>query len=550
MLQLQTPQRIAADVLVIGSGAAGLRAAIAAREHDVNVVLLSESPGGFRSNSAISRAVFATAGVWRETGDSPEAHLQDIVSGGRLVSDRRLAAAMTGGIRQQVDDLERFGVRFERREGELRVGRAPGHSFPRHLSVAENRGINITRPMRQYAAGIGIRFLEGVLVTGLLRAGDRIAGALGLDLHGRVFVIGAGSTVLATGGAGRAYLRTNNASGTTGDGYALAYDVGAVLRDMEFVQFYPTAWGKDGGKMCFYEGLLPIGATIRNSLGEDVLVKHGLSDFTLATRDRLARTIMKEIAEGRGVDGCVIFDLTTVPEDRAQALQGVRRMSQSVALDRVPVAPTVHFFMGGIRIDENAETGVTGLYAAGEVCGGIHGANRLGGNAISETLVFGAIAGSRAAAAVARMRPVPVPETEVNAGVERLRELASGTRREDPEQLWQSLRQTMWDRVGVIRDGLKLQRALGEIGALREQLRIASLADHRALYQAAKLGAAVTAAEMICRAALMRAESRGAHYRSDHPDEDNESWLKNIEISRRNDEMVLKAVPVPVESDR
>ena len=161
-MELPTPQRIDSDVLIIGSGAAGLRAAIAAREHGVAVMLLSESPAGFRSNTAISRAVFATAGVLSEAGDSPEAHLQDIISGGRLVSDRRLAATMTRGIRQQVDDLERFGVKFERREGEMRVGRAPGHSFPRHLSVAENRGINITRPMREYAASIGIRFLEGV----------------------------------------------------------------------------------------------------------------------------------------------------------------------------------------------------------------------------------------------------------------------------------------------------------------------------------------------------------------------------------------------------
>ncbi len=546
MLELETPQRTTADVLVIGSGAAGLRAAIAARKHDVDVVLLSESPVGFRSNSAISRAVFATAGVWPDAGDSPEAHLEDIISGGRLVGDRRLVAAMTHAIRQQVDDLQEFGVSFVRREGELRVGRAPGHSFPRHVSVVENRGINITRPMRQYAAGIGVRFLEGVRVTDLLRDGNRVVGVLGLDVRGQVSVIGAGSTVLATGGAGRAYLRTNNAVGSTGDGYALAYRVGAVLRDMEFVQFYPTGWRKDGSKMCFYEGLLPIGATIRNSLGEDILAKHGLSDFTLVTRDRLARAIMTEIAEGRDVDGNVIFDLTTVPEDRARALQAARRMSQAVGYEKVPVSPTVHFFMGGIRTNENAETGVGGLYAAGEVCGGIHGANRLGGNAISETLVFGEIAGNRAAAAVAGLQSVPVPDSEVNAGMERLRERGSGRRRESLDWLRQSLRQTMWDKVGVIRYGLKMEEALGEIAALREQLRLASLADYRDLYQAAKMANTLTVAEMVCRAALTRTESRGAHYRSDYPEEDNERWLKNIEISRGNGEMVL--IPVPVQN--
>ena len=544
-MDLTTPRNVDADVLVIGSGTAGIRAAIAARTHDVDVLLASESPVGFRSNSAISRAVFATAGVWSEAGDSPETHLQDILSGGRLVNDSGLAAIMTQGIRQQVDDLAGFGVDLVRRQGRLRVGRAPGHSFPRHVSAAANRGINITRPMRHYAARIGVRFLEGVLVTRLLRDDDRIVGALAIDARGQAFVICARSTILATGGAGRTYLRTNNAVGSTGDGYALAYHAGAVLRDMEFVQFYPTGRGKDGSKMCFYEGLLPLGATIRNSLGEDILAKHGLSDFSLVTRDRLARTIMQEVAEGRGVDGNVVFDLTTVPEDRAAALGVARQMSQGLVLDRVPVAPTVHFFMGGVSINGNAETGVAGLYAAGEVCGGLHGANRLGGNAISETLVFGTIAGNRAAAA-AGTGSVPAPESEVRAGVEEIRELAAGRRAESLERVWDSLRQTMWDRVGVIRDEQGLANARREISAVREQLQAASVADGRGLLQAAKLDKTLTVAEMICRAALMRTESRGAHYRRDYAGEDNERWLKTIEIRRHDDEMVLTAVALTV----
>lgn len=543
-MELTTPHKVYADVLVIGSGAAGIRAAIAARTHDVDVLLASESLVGFRSNSAISKAVFATAGVWRDIGDSPETHLQDIMSGGRQLNDYRLAAVMTQGIRQQVDDLERFGVDFIRRQGDLRVGRAPGHSFPRNVSAVANRGINITRPMRHYAAGIGVRFLENVLVTRLLRDADRVVGVLAVDTRGQAFVIGAGATILATGGAGRAYLRTNNAAGSTGDGYALAYNAGAVLRDMEFVQFYPTGWGKDGGKMCFYEGLLPTGATIRNSLGEDILTKHGLSDISLVTRDRLARVIMQEVAEGRGVDGNAVFDLTTVPEDRAAALQVARRMSHGLTLDRVPVAPTVHFFMGGVGVNENAETGVAGLYAAGEVCGGLHGANRLGGNAISETLVFGTIAGNRAADS-AGTGPVVVPESEVRAGVEQLRTLTSGNRTENLELLRDSLRRTMWDKVGVIRDGQSLESAWREIVSVREQLLTASVSDSRDLLQATKLDRMLTVAEMICRASLMRTESRGAHYRSDHPAEDNERWLKNIEIRRHDNDMVLTAVPVP-----
>jgi len=370
VLEPDSSQRLSTDVLVIGSGIAGLRAAIAARQCKAEVVLLSESPAGFRSNSAISRAVFATAGFRPDTGDSPEAHLEDIISGGRLLSDRRLVAVMTQAVSRQVDDLQEYGVNFVRVESKLHVGRAPGHSLPRHLSVIKNQGINITRPMRHYAAGTGIRFIEGVQVTRLLRDGNQIVGALGLDINGRIYIIAAGATVLATGGAGRIYRRTNNAVGSTGDGYALAYDAGAVLRDMEFVQFYPTGWGEDGNKMCFYEGLLPIGATIRNSPGEDVMVKHDLGDYTMVTRDKLARTIMKEIAEGRGIDGNLVFDFSTVPGDKTQLLQAVKRMSHITGQDSVPVSPTVHFLMGGIKIDESTGVGVRGLYAAGEVCGG------------------------------------------------------------------------------------------------------------------------------------------------------------------------------------
>ena len=545
MLKPDGLQRLNTNVLVIGSGIAGLRAAIAARQRDADVVLLSESPAGFRSNSAISRAVFATAGFRPDVGDSPEAHLEDIISGGRLLGDRRLITVMTEAISRQVDDLQEYGVSFISRAGKIRVGRAPGHSFPRHLSVIRNQGINITLPMRHYAAGIGVRFLEGVQVTRLLRDGNEIVGALGLDIHGRVYVIGAGATVLATGGAGRVYRRTNNAVGSTGDGYALAYDAGAVLHDMEFVQFYPTGWREDGSKMCFYEGLLPIGATIRNSPGEDIMVKHNMSDYMVVTRDKLARTIMMEIAAGRGINGNVVFDFSTVPEDKAQLLEETKRMSHASGMDSVQVSPTVHFFMGGIRIDEHTGVGIRCLYAAGEVCGGIHGANRLGGNAISETLVFGSIAGNRAAETAGK-KSVAVPESDVITGINRLRELMPGNRRESLDHLWYSLRKVMWDKVGVIRDGACLEAALGEITSLREQLDTIEITDSRELYHAAKLTKSLTVAEMICRAAMMRTESRGAHYRSDHPEEDTLYWLKNIEISRRDDEMVLTAVPVAV----
>ena len=214
-------------------------------------------------------------------------------------------------------------------------------------------------------------------------------------------------------------------------------------------------------------------------------------------------------------------------------------MSKEGSLDRLLVAPSVHFLMGGIIINENAETGIRGLYGAGEVCGGTHGANRLGGNAISETLVFGTIAGNQAAAAAAKKEPISAPQSEVTAEVERLKGLASGTGRGSLDELRQSLKQTMWDKVGVIRDRRNLEDAQKELLALREQLAAVSLTDHRQLRQTIKLANMLTVSEMVCRSALMRTESRGAHYRIDYSEEDNEQWLKTIEISCLSGEMVL-----------
>ena len=543
-MELKTPQIINSDVLVIGGGGAGLRAAIEVKKHGLDVVLISESRVGFRNNTAISAAGFAAAGIGKKPGDSPEVHLKDTMTAGRFINDQRMIATMTHGAKQQVYDLIGFGVKFRQLDGELLVRQIPGHSYPRNVNVEELRGVNLTRPMRQYAASMGIQFMEGILITKLLPAESAVVGALGIDDKGQMFVIKAKSTILATGGAGQLYLRTNNATVLTGDGYALAYEVGAVLRDMEFVQFYPTTWRKNGNRMCFYERFLPRGAILRNSLGEDILERHGMGGVTLVTRDILTRTIMKELVEGRGIDGHVIFDLTAMPEEKAQELYRSGLARRGEYPDKVPVAPTAHFFMGGMKVSDHGEAGIDGLYAAGEVCGGSHGANRLAGNAITEMLVFGAVAGDRAATRASKISQLPAPGSEITTEIERLTQLASGSGRENLEQLYQSLKQTMWDKVGVIRRKQSLEDARREIAALREQLKAAALTDYRQLLPAIKLANMLTIAEMVCRAALTRTESRGAHYRTDYPEEDDRQWLKTIEICCQGGEMRLRVAPV------
>ena len=541
-MELKASQSIVADVIIIGGGAAGLRAAIAAMQHGLDVLLLSESPVGFKNNSAIAKGGVVAVGVRKGIGDSPEAYFKDTVTAGRFIGDRKLIAVMVEGARQQIDDLTEFGVHFIQHGVELRVKGTPGHTYPR--MVEANKGINITRPLRRYAKSIGTRFMEGVLVARLLRVGNAVVGVLGIDNKGQLLIIKAKSTVLATGGLGGIYLRTNNAMGLTGDGYALGYEAGAVLRDMEFTQFYATASGKQGNKMTFmYEWALPAGAILRNSLGEDILQKHGMKDYASLTRDLIARAVVREVIEGRGIDGQVVLDLTTIPEEGADKLYRNKFISSKAALVKVLVAPAAHYFMGGVKIDENGETGVDGLYAAGEVCGGIHGANRIGGNALTEAFVFGTIAGNQAAGRAAKIKMVPIPEGEVMSEVAGLRRLASGRGGINPDQLVQSLRQTMWDKAGIIRDKQNLEDGLNKILALREQLPTVSVTGYRQLYRVIKLMKMITVSEMICRAALMRTESRGTHYRADFPAEDDQ-WLKAIEIHFLDGDMALTAVPV------
>jgi len=540
-MELKTPQTVNTDVLVVGGGAAGLKAAIEAKKHALDVVLLSESPVGFRNNTAISGGVFAASGIWKGAGDSPEVYLRDTITAGCLINDRRLVNIMTREATQQVYDLMQFGVNFEKQDGDLKIQHSPGHTYPRHV-VGVKAGISLTRPMREYAASIGVQFEEGVLVTKLLKVGDMVAGVLGINDNGQVLVLKAKSIILATGGAGELYLRSDNALGTTGDGYALAYEIGASLRDMDFVQFYPTALGEYARKIYDYGLLVSQGVIIRNSLGEDILEKYSIKELKLMTRDMLSRAMMIEIAENRGIGDNLALDFTGIPEEE---LKIVHQFTHSRYYpEKVLVAPTAHFFMGGVEINENCETEFDGLYAAGEVCGGTHGANRIEGNALTETLVFGTIAGDRAATRASKMKQIPAPDSQVAAEMERLRDLVSHQGRENLNELQQSLKRTMWHKVGVIRNEKSLADAQREILALREQLQAVSPTDYRQLSQAIKLGNMLTVSEMVCKVALARTESRGAHYRTDYPEQNDAQWLKMIEVRCHNGEMTLRAVPV------
>lgn len=537
-MDLKSPQTIDTDVLVVGSGGAGLRAAIEARRQKVSVLLVSKSPVGMANNTAISGSGIAAGTGWRDSEDSPETHFKDTVMAGRYMGDQGLVEVMTQEIEAQVLELERLGVKFRKRGKSFHMVLMAGHSHPRNLFSDHTIGADETLPLRDYASGIGVNMITGVLITALLPAGSGIGGALGIDEEGGVFIFNARATVLATGGAGQIYLRTSNAAGSTGDGYALAYEAGVPMADMEFVQFNIS--GPNTEMFCAREG-----AVIRNSLGENILEKYDIGDPVRMTRDAVSRAVMLEIMEGRSPDGdTLILDTSPIDDARFEALRVLLPKNAPKDKRHFSIGLQSHFFMGGARINEHAETCADRLFAAGEVCAGIHGANRLGGNALAEIFVFGKIAGERAGQRVRSGDTVPAGRDAIAKELERLKTMASSDGGEEPKEIQRLLRQTMWTKSGIIRNGKGLGEALGEIAALKGRFQKISPGGMAGLADGARLSNMLVISEMVVRGALLRTESRGAHYRSDYPEENGEEWLKNIWISKKDDRMSLSTTPV------
>jgi len=311
-MKLGKLQVVSCDVLVIGGGGAGLRAAIEARQSGADVVLVSKARAGFANNTLISKATFAVPSGWADPRDNPEVFLKDAVIGGRFINDQQLVAAVAREAGPQMSFLEKCGVKFLESEGHILAIHAAGHSYPRHIRARGQEGSGLILPLKKYARENGVRFADSVFITRLLpsKAG-RIAAAAGITRDGKFLAFVSQCFVLATGGFAQIFLHTNNTPGICGDGLALAFEVGAPLKDMEFVQFYPTAVGKLGNRIILYEDLiLRDRAALKNADGDDLVIKHGLDDVMKMTRDRLARVIMQEVLEGRGVNDGVIMDLS------------------------------------------------------------------------------------------------------------------------------------------------------------------------------------------------------------------------------------------------
>ncbi len=523
------------DVLVIGSGLAGIRAAMEARRAGASVLAVSRAPMGKANNSAISKGHFAVSGGEFYPGDSAEQHLNDIIAGGGRINDPGLVSVMVDNLKDEAGFLKDCGVSLiTRDDGSLQYSKPPGHTYPRVLATTRSSGVDLLDPLVGRARETGVLMEQGVTVLFLVSDGEGVCGVRGFTRSGEPVLIEAAAVVLATGGAGGLYLHTNNAPGSVGLGLAMALSAGLPLVDMEFVQFYPTYLRMPGRPrvMIFYEILVAVaGAVLRNRYGQDIRELYGMKEMSGLTRDRLSRAIASEIRAGRGVgpDGeAVVLDLSTM----ARPEKYRRLLPKAVPQDalQLHVAPVAHFTMGGVAVKPGGETEIPGLWAIGEVAGGIHGANRIGGNALAECLALGRVAGAAAAEYSLRAgqrrpcRQETEPPFDAGAGAG------------DLSPLEETLRRTMSSRAAILRDAGGLEEALAVINSLGDKI------SGKKSIAALKLGMMLDVARAVCLSALMRRESRGSHFRLDYPGE-RDDYLGNFQVKKVEEEMEVTFVP-------
>lgn len=543
VMLVRIQEKLFCDVLIIGGGGAGLRSAIAAKLRDADVLLVSKTKLGTGSNTYISKAVIAATG-WGTPDDNEKTHVVDTVTGGRFLNDQAMVAKVALRSHSEITFLKECGVNFDMHEGAPRVIKIAGHRYSRHVYGANWSGSDLVLPLKRRAKQVGVRFAEQVFVTRLIAAENRICGAAGITSEGRFYAIHAKVVVLATGGYAQAYLNTNNVPGITGDGQALAYDIGIPLKDIEFVQFYPTATGKRGSRLILYEKMLAQpGVALRNRQGENILKLHGITDPTEVTRDRLAQLITKEIIQEAAPDQGVFMDTEALSEKTARQLSAILPSKWWKGQKVFKVTPTAHFCMGGIVTDQRGETSLKGLFAVGEVAAGVHGANRLGGNALAEIFTMGSWVGEMAAERSTDFETTPVPNNAFAEEGSRL-EKAYADKGLSVKQLMNDLKVLMWESVGVIREKSGLVQALDHLHDTLPRVAVSSPAD---LIKLLELQNMRCVAKMVCRAALERTESRGSHFRSDYPAEDNRIWLKNIVLRKSATGIKLETKPVSLD---
>ena len=534
---------IQTDVLIIGSGGAGSRAAIEVDNNGLKATIVSKGLS-FRSGCTGMaeggyNAVFKTV----DKDDSIEAHIHDTLKGGSYLNDKELVEILVNESPKRLIDLENFGALFERQEdGNIDQRAFGGQSYRRTCYQGDRTGAELINALKEEIIKREIECIEEVMITSLVTDKDQVIGACGFDLKNSILIyFKAKAVIMASGGAGQIYPVTSNTFQKNGDGMAIAYKAGANLIDMEQVQFHPTGMVAPESKkgVLVTEAVRAEGGILLNSKGERFMVEYSPEKMELATRDVVARSIYQEIIEGRGTEnGGVYLDISHIPDDLIhEKLETMVLQFENVGInikkEPIEVAPTAHHFMGGLKISSDGSTSLKNLFGAGEVCGGVHGANRLGGNALADTQVFGKISG-KSASEIAKVTELKTNEEQVKAEAQRIENLIKDGSIK-PQDFKNNIKELMWEKVAIVREEKTLNEALRELQEMEKELDKLDVKNKKQynteLVTALEVINMVEVCILVVKSAILRRESRGAHYRSDFP-ESNDAWKKSIIINK------------------
>ncbi|HJQ54062.1 MAG TPA: fumarate reductase/succinate dehydrogenase flavoprotein subunit [Gemmatimonadaceae bacterium] len=585
-------QRHEHDVLVIGAGGAGLRAAIEAAHGGASVGLVCKSLLG-KAHTVMAEGGVAASLANVDDRDNWKVHFADTMRGGQYLNNWRMAELHAKEAPDRVKELEAMGAVFDRTpDGKILQRNFGGHKYPRLAHVGDRTGLEIIRTLQDFAIHQPIDVHMECTIVSLLKDGNRVAGALGYDRErGRFKLFSAKAVVLATGGIGRAFSVTSNSWEYTGDGQSLAYNAGAALQDMEFVQFHPTGmvWPPSVRGILVTEGVRGEGGILVNREGRRFMFEDVPENYRsqtadneeegwrytqgdksarrppeLLTRDHVARAIIKEVREGRGSPhGGVFLDISWIRSKLPNAEEHIKKKLPSmyhqfkqladidITKEPMEVGPTTHYVMGGIRVDADTQMStVPGLFAAGECGAGLHGANRLGGNSLSDLLVFGMRAGKYATEYAGRQSTPRADAQQADAIVHAALAPFERSGGENPYQVEHDLQAMMQELVGIVRREEEMRRALDALKTLKERAANVSVTGNREYnpgwHTALDIQNLLTVSEIIARAALERKESRGGHFRDDFPEKDPNYGKFNIVIKRGSSgEMQVTREPIP-----
>ena len=583
------------DVLVIGAGGAGLRAAIEASAAGVKVGLICKSLLG-KAHTVMAEGGMAAAMGNVDDRDNWKVHFADTMRGGQYVNNWRMAELHAKEAPARVHELEAWGAVFDRtKDGKILQRNFGGHRYPRLAHVGDRTGLELIRTLQDHGIHQGITVHMEYTIVSLLKDGARVVGAFGYDRErGRFRIFKAKATVLATGGLGRCYRVTSNSWEGTGDGVSLAYHAGAELLDMEFIQFHPTGmiWPPSVQGILVTEGVRGEGGVLRNKEGRRFMYddvpdnykpqtstdpeegwrytqgdKNAKRPPELLTRDHVARCINREVKAGRGSPhGGVFLDISWIKEKIPNAQEHIKKKLPSmyhqfmqlanldITKEPMEVGPTTHYAMGGIRVNGDTQaTNVPGLFAAGECAAGLHGANRLGGNSLSDLLVFGKRAGEYAAKFARENGNVKIEDAQIEAAYREAVEpfeRPAGTGSEGPYQVQYDLQNLMQDNVGIVRLQKEMEFALDNIQKLKARAATVAVQGHREYnpgwHTAIDLKHLLTCAEAITLCSIERKESRGGHFREDFPDKTAEGASYNNIVAKQADgSMKLRREAIP-----